>query len=105
MTKSSIATQSERARKMFGSIAARYDLANHLLSCGIDFYWRRRAAEIVASWRPSEVVDLASGTGDLALALQRKLPDAEVVSVDFLPEMLELAKRKGVRKAIVADAM
>ncbi len=78
---------------MFGSIAARYDLANHLLSCGIDFSWRKRAAEIVASWRPNEIVDLASGTGDLALALQKKLPGAEIVAVDFLPEMLELAKR------------
>jgi demethylmenaquinone methyltransferase / 2-methoxy-6-polyprenyl-1,4-benzoquinol methylase len=105
MTSSSIATQPERVRKMFGSIAARYDLANHLLSCGMDFYWRRRAAEIVASWRPSKIVDLASGTGDLALALQKKLPDAEVVGVDFLPEMLDLAKRKGVRKTVVADAM
>jgi demethylmenaquinone methyltransferase/2-methoxy-6-polyprenyl-1,4-benzoquinol methylase len=90
---------------MFGAIAARYDLANHLLSCGIDFYWRKRAAEIVASWRPNKIVDLACGTGDLALALQKKLPDAEVVGVDFLPEMLELAKRKGVRKTVVADAM
>jgi demethylmenaquinone methyltransferase/2-methoxy-6-polyprenyl-1,4-benzoquinol methylase len=90
---------------MFGSIAARYDLANHLLSCGIDFYWRRRAAEIVASWRPSKIADLASGTGDLALALQKKLPDAEVVGVDFLPEMLELAKQKGVRQTVLADAM
>jgi demethylmenaquinone methyltransferase/2-methoxy-6-polyprenyl-1,4-benzoquinol methylase len=98
-------TQPERVRAMFGSIAARYDLANHLLSCGIDFYWRRRAAEIVASWRPNKIVDLACGTGDLALALQKKLPDAEVVGVDFLPEMLELAKRKGVRQTIVADAM
>jgi demethylmenaquinone methyltransferase/2-methoxy-6-polyprenyl-1,4-benzoquinol methylase len=90
---------------MFGSIATRYDLANHLLSCGIDFYWRRRAAETVAGWRPNKIVDLASGTGDLALALQKKLPDAEVMGVDFLPEMLELAKRKGVRKTVVADAM
>lgn len=105
MTKSSIATQPERVRKMFGSIAARYDLANHLLSCGIDFYWRRRAAEIVANWQPSKIVDLASGTGDLALALQKKLPDAEVVGVDFLSEMLELAKQKGVRQTVLADAM
>ena len=105
MTKSSIATQPERVRKMFGAIAARYDLANHLLSCGIDFYWRKRAAGIVASWRPNKIVDLASGTGDLALALQKKLPGAEVVGVDFLPEMLELAKRKGVRKTVLADAM
>ena len=90
---------------MFGSIAARYDLANHLLSCGIDFYWRRRAAEIVASWRPSKIVDLASGTGDLALALQKRLPNAEVVAVDFLPEMLQRAKRKGVRQTVLADAL
>jgi demethylmenaquinone methyltransferase/2-methoxy-6-polyprenyl-1,4-benzoquinol methylase len=90
---------------MFGSIAARYDLANHLLSCGIDFSWRKRAAEILASWRPNKIVDLASGTGDLALALQKKLPGAEIVAVDFLPEMLELAKHKGVHQTVVADAM
>jgi demethylmenaquinone methyltransferase / 2-methoxy-6-polyprenyl-1,4-benzoquinol methylase len=90
---------------MFANIARRYDLANHTLSCGIDFYWRKRAANTVASWRPDEIVDLATGTGDLALALQKKLPDAEVTGVDFLPEMLELAQRKGVRRTILADAM
>jgi demethylmenaquinone methyltransferase/2-methoxy-6-polyprenyl-1,4-benzoquinol methylase len=90
---------------MFGSIAPRYDLANHLLSCGCDFYWRKRAAEIVANWSPKKIVDLATGTGDLALALQKKMPEAEVIASDFLPEMIELAKRKGVRRAVVADAM
>jgi demethylmenaquinone methyltransferase / 2-methoxy-6-polyprenyl-1,4-benzoquinol methylase len=90
---------------MFGAIARRYDLANHALSCGIDFYWRKRAADIVVNWRPKEIVDLATGTGDLALALQKKLPDAEVTGVDVLPEMLELAHRKGVRSTILADAM
>jgi demethylmenaquinone methyltransferase / 2-methoxy-6-polyprenyl-1,4-benzoquinol methylase len=90
---------------MFGAIARRYDLANHTLSFGSDFYWRKCAAKIVASWRPGKIVDLATGTGDLALALQKKLPDAEVTGVDFLPEMLELAQRKGVRKTILADAM
>src|SRR6059036_3329118 len=105
MTKSSIATQPERLRQMFGSIAARYDLANHLLSCGIDFYWRKRAAEVAANWQPHRIADLATGTGDLALALQKKLPDAEIVGVDFLPEMLDLARRKGVRQVVLADAM
>ena len=98
-------TQPARVRKMFGCIARRYDLANHLLSCGIDFYWRRRAAEIVAGWRQRRIADLATGTGDLALALQKKLPDAEIVGVDFLPEMLDLARRKGVRQIVLADAM
>ena len=98
-------TQPARVRKMFGCIARRYDLANHLLSCGIDFYWRRRAAEIVAGWRPHRIADLATGTGDLALALQKKMPDAEIVGVDFLPEMLDLAQQKGVRQIVLADAM
>jgi demethylmenaquinone methyltransferase / 2-methoxy-6-polyprenyl-1,4-benzoquinol methylase len=90
---------------MFGSIARRYDLANHILSCGADFYWRNRAARLVARWQPKEVVDLATGTGDLALAIQQKIPEARIVGVDFLPEMLEIAIRKGLRQTIVADAM
>jgi demethylmenaquinone methyltransferase / 2-methoxy-6-polyprenyl-1,4-benzoquinol methylase len=90
---------------MFGAIARRYDLANHTLSCGIDFYWRSRAADIVVTWRPDKILDLATGTGDLALALQKRLPDAEVTGVDFLAEMLELAQRKGVRQTVLADAM
>jgi len=90
---------------MFGSIATRYDLANHVLSCGLDFYWRARAAEIVDAWQPHTIADLATGTGDLARAVQKKLPHAEVTGVDFLPEMLELAQRKGVRRVILADAM
>jgi len=105
MTKSGTATEPTRVRQMFGAIARRYDLANHTLSCGTDFYWRKCAANMVASWRPRKIVDLATGTGDLALAVQKKLPDAEVTGVDFLPEMLELARRKGVRETILADAM
>ena len=92
-------------REMFGSIARRYDLANHVLSCGIDFYWRARAADIVASWQPGKIADLATGTGDLALALQKRLPNADVTGVDFLHEMLELAHYKGVRRVVLADAM
>jgi len=98
-------TQPAHVREMFGAIAKRYDLANHLLSCGMDFYWRARAADIVAGWNPHKVADLATGTGDLALALQKKLSDAEITGVDFVPEMLELARRKGVRHVVLADAM
>ena len=90
---------------MFGSIATRYDLANHVLSCGIDFYWRARAAAIVDAWHPHTIADLATGTGDLALAIQKRLPYAEVTGVDFLPKMLELAQRKGLRRVVLADAM
>src|SRR5437868_1379873 len=95
----------ERVRTMFGSIARRYDLANHVLSCGIDFYWRRRVAGIVAEWNPRTILDVATGTGDVALALQKAVPPAAVTAVDVVPEMVELAKRKGVGCALVADAM
>jgi demethylmenaquinone methyltransferase/2-methoxy-6-polyprenyl-1,4-benzoquinol methylase len=100
-----MSTKPAHVREMFGSIATRYDLANHLLSCGIDFYWRARAAKIVDAWHPNTIADLATGTGDLALAMQKKLPYAELTGVDFLPEMLELAQRKGVRQVVLADAM
>jgi demethylmenaquinone methyltransferase/2-methoxy-6-polyprenyl-1,4-benzoquinol methylase len=100
-----MSTKPAHVREIFGSIATRYDLANHLLSCGMDFYWRARAAEIVDSWHPHAIADLATGTGDLALAIQKKLPDAELTGLDFLSEMLELARRKGVRRVVLADAM
>jgi demethylmenaquinone methyltransferase/2-methoxy-6-polyprenyl-1,4-benzoquinol methylase len=90
---------------MFGRIAGRYDLANHLLSGGADFLWRRRAAKIVEGWQPKRVLDLASGSGDLALAMQRRLPEAAIVAADFSPEMLAVARGKGVRETVLADAL
>jgi demethylmenaquinone methyltransferase/2-methoxy-6-polyprenyl-1,4-benzoquinol methylase len=90
---------------MFGGIAQRYDLANHLLSCGCDFIWRKRAAEIVAGWNPNAIVDLATGTGDLALALAKTAPGSEIIGADFSEEMLAVAKSKGVRRVITADAL
>jgi len=90
---------------MFGSIARRYDLANHILSCGCDFFWRQRAAGIVADGNPNTIVDLAAGTGDLTLALENALPNAEVIAADFSEEMLAVAKAKGVRRVVPADAL
>jgi demethylmenaquinone methyltransferase/2-methoxy-6-polyprenyl-1,4-benzoquinol methylase len=98
------AAEPDRVRTMFGSIARRYDLANHVLSCGFDFYWRKRVSEMVRSWQPRRILDLATGTGDLALVLQKDFPEAKVIGADFAPEMLEIAKRKGVRETVVADA-
>ena len=75
---------------MFGRIAHRYDLLNRLLSLGRDVSWRRVVAERVAAARPDLVLDVCTGTGDLALAIG----DGLVVGTDFCLPMLDLAKRK-----------
>ncbi len=90
---------------MFDRVAPRYDLANHLLSGGIDFLWRARAVRTVQNWGAKRILDLATGSGDLALALQRRLPAAEVTGADFSTEMLKLARTKGVKRTVVADAL
>jgi len=100
-----ISRDPDAVRSMFGRIARRYDLANHLLSGGADFFWRRRAAKMVASWQPRDVLDLATGSGDLALAIQHRLPEAKITASDFSPEMLEIARKKGVTNTVVADAL
>jgi demethylmenaquinone methyltransferase / 2-methoxy-6-polyprenyl-1,4-benzoquinol methylase len=99
------AREPEQVREMFSSIAQRYDLANHVLSCGCDFYWRKRAARMIARWAPQKILDLATGTGDLALTLQKQIQDAKVVGADFSEKMLAIAQQKGVRHTITADAM
>jgi demethylmenaquinone methyltransferase/2-methoxy-6-polyprenyl-1,4-benzoquinol methylase len=95
----------QAVRAMFDQVAPRYDLANHLLSAGFDFNWRERAAKVVASWQPARVLDVATGSGDLALAIARKLPRARVTGADFSGEMLLRARRKGLREIIMADAL
>jgi demethylmenaquinone methyltransferase/2-methoxy-6-polyprenyl-1,4-benzoquinol methylase len=83
-------------RDMFGRIAPRYDLANHLLSYNLDRLWRRRTVKRVRSIleRPdARVLDICCGTGDLAVALQRA-GRARVLGSDFCHPMLEAASRK-----------
>jgi len=90
---------------LFSSIAGRYDLANHLLSGGLDFLWRRRATSFVTSWHPATLLDLATGSGDLALAIERACPATQVTGADFCEPMLQRARAKGLRRTVVADAL
>ena len=95
----------EKVRQMFDGIAPRYDAANHLLSGGVDFYWRWRAARVVEGWNPRRVLDLATGSGDLALAIEQRIPAAEVTGGDFSEEMLARARAKGLARTVVADGL
>ncbi|MDR2863901.1 MAG: ubiquinone/menaquinone biosynthesis methyltransferase [Puniceicoccales bacterium] len=80
---------------MFGEIAPRYDLANHLLSGGACRWWTHRLVREVQSILPakSTVADLATGSGDVAFALARALPDATVLGFDFCEPMLDVARK------------
>lgn len=89
----------------FSSIADRYALANHVLSAGIDILWRRQVAGLVADLKPERILDVATGTGDLAIAMAKACPEAEITATDFCPEMLAHAQRAGVQNTLVADAM
>jgi demethylmenaquinone methyltransferase/2-methoxy-6-polyprenyl-1,4-benzoquinol methylase len=87
-------------RRMFGRVARRYDLLNHLLSFHVDRYWRFRTALEVEPFlrRPgARVLDLCCGTGDLTLALERRAAGALVLGGDFCRPMLAEARRKQVR--------
>jgi len=80
---------------MFARIAGRYDMANRLLSGGIDLYWRRRLIQKVATYSPRDVLDLATGSGDVAYALARGLPrGTPIVGMDFCRPMLDEAEKK-----------
>ncbi len=89
----------------FSRIADRYASTNHILSLGIDIYWRQLVANQVRRWSPETVLDIATGTGDLALEFQRVMPECNVTGSDFCPEMLAHATRRGVQKTLVADAL
>lgn len=89
-----LARKPEAIREMFGEIAPRYDLLNHLLSLRRDVGWRQKLVAALSRAPEGRVLDLATGTGDVALAVR----DRSVVGGDFCLEMLALAERKALRK-------
>lgn len=87
--------RSSEIQRMFGRIAHRYDLLNRVLSLGQDVRWRRLVARRVAAVRPERVLDVCSGTGDIALGLR---PGPTIIGADFSLPMLALARAKAVER-------
>lgn len=87
-----------RIEAMFGDIASRYDLMNHLMTAGLDRRWRRLAAAQTALAAGARVLDVCCGTGDLSFALSEMYPSAEVTGLDFTEAMLARARRKAVAR-------
>lgn len=90
---------------MFDRIAPTYDVLNHTLSANIDRLWRRRVVRCVAAGAPRRILDLATGTGDLALALARAVPGAQVLGLDLSEGMLDGARRKAVAAGLDARVL
>ncbi len=95
MPSSRLDKRETRIRRMFDTIAPRYDLLNHLLSLNVDRYWRWRTTRLVPPSGPGPVLDVCTGTGDLALAYDRAAGGrVAVIGSDFSPEMLTRAAAK-----------
>ena len=97
--------QAASVRDYFARIAKRYDFANTVLSLGVDVLWRLRAASIVRAWNPTRILDLATGSGELARVIFRACPEALLVGADFCEPMLRVAREKHLPNLVVADAL
>ena len=100
-------TKKEEVREMFDRIAPRYDLLNHTLSMNVDRLWRRRVVREVRRAAPRRILDVATGTGDLAIEMARRIAGVQVLGVDLSEQMLAVARRKiearGLDGRIVLD--
>ena len=105
--------KAEAVEDMFDAVAPRYDLLNRVLSAGIDRYWRSRAVRMLSDEQPRRVLDVATGTADLAIKIERTLHPRETIGIDLSTEMLDrgrakveqkgLSPRISLRKADAAD--
>ena len=91
-----------RIRQMFGEIAGRYDFMNHFLSAGTDVYWRWQTVRLAQPFNSSPILDVCTGTGDLAFAFRKKVDSAATVfATDFTHGMLRLAEKKRQDRDVV----
>ena len=89
----------EQVTQMFDAISGQYDKLNRVISLGVDQRWRRRLVKLVAKKNPESILDIATGTGDLAIALSRT-GAKEIIGLDIAAAMLEVGKEKIRKKSL-----
>lgn len=107
MTIESCAKDPSQIQEMFGRIAPRYNLLNRLMTAGLDTRWRRALVKEAAISNEAIVLDLASGTGDIAFAIRRQLPRARIIAADFALPMMAVGRRHALGSSVrwcAADA-
>jgi demethylmenaquinone methyltransferase / 2-methoxy-6-polyprenyl-1,4-benzoquinol methylase len=92
--KDSRQTKKEQVAGMFNQIAFRYDFLNRFLSGGIDIYWRKRAIKELAALQPQKILDVATGTGDVAIMTYKFLKPETIIGIDISEGMLQLGRQK-----------
>lgn len=90
-------SKKEEVAEMFNNIAVKYDFLNHFLSLGIDHIWRYKAINQLKELKPKRILDLATGTGDFAIAALRLQPE-QIIGMDISSGMLEVGKQKMIKK-------
>lgn len=101
--KNSEQQKKQQVEQMFDNIAHRYDFLNHFLSLGIDKLWRKKAIRILSVYRPEKILDVATGTGDFAIAAA-KLKTQKIVGFDLSEQMLNVGREK-VKRLGLADVI
>ncbi len=97
--KKSVQPKKEQVEEMFDNISHRYDLLNHLLSANIDKIWRRNAIRKLKKSQPKTILDIATGTGDFAIAAT-KIKNTEITGIDISEGMLDVGRKKIARKGL-----
>ncbi len=92
-------------RRAFSEIAGRYVFTNHVLSLWTDVLWRRKFVRGIKKAQPKVLLDIATGSGDVALEIRRQCPDIVVVGADFCQPMLLQARQAGLSDLLVADGL
>ncbi len=95
----SLLTKKQQVTAMFNNVAARYDFLNHFLSAGIDVIWRKKAISLLKESHPQYILDIATGTGDLAIEAVRLKPK-QITGIDLSEEMLAIGRKKVVAKGL-----
>ncbi|MDE6140093.1 MAG: bifunctional demethylmenaquinone methyltransferase/2-methoxy-6-polyprenyl-1,4-benzoquinol methylase UbiE [Alistipes sp.] len=93
-------TKKQQVEQMFDNIASTYDGLNHILSFNIDRLWRRRVVRIVRGTGAKRIMDMATGTGDLAIAMAKRIPGSHILGVDLSRKMLDVAQNKIRRQGL-----
>jgi demethylmenaquinone methyltransferase/2-methoxy-6-polyprenyl-1,4-benzoquinol methylase len=98
--KSSDKNKKTQVAEMFDNIAHKYDFLNHFLSLNIDKIWRRKAIQFLKQSNPQSVLDVATGTGDFAVEIHKRLSPKEITGIDISTGMLKIAEAKIKKKAL-----